>query len=68
MINNDVVNVSAFAANNLGEVARATTRGISVGVMVTQIAEHLGFEFNWDEDHLVEGMNKVDIDAFMHQG
>lgn len=36
--------------------------------MITQIAEHLGFEFNLAEDRIVERRNKVDMDSLVHQG
>lgn len=36
--------------------------------MITQISEHLGFKFKLEEDRLVEGRNKVDLYALVHQG
>lgn len=68
MINNDVVNSAAFATNYMGKVARVASRGILARGMITQIAEHLGFEFNLEEDHLVERRGKIDMDALVHQG
>lgn len=68
MINNDVVNVTAFATNYLGKVARASTKGILVGGLITQISEHLRFEFNLEEERLVEGKDKDDMNALVHQG
>jgi hypothetical protein len=37
------INVAAFAADYLGRVGRATSGDISVGGMITQIADHFGF-------------------------
>lgn len=68
MINNDIVNVTTFAAYYLGKVARAATRGISVGGLITQIAKHLRKVFNLEEDYLVEGKDKIDMDSLVHQG
>lgn len=38
MTNNEIMNVVAFATNYLGRVARAPTKGIFMGDMITQIA------------------------------
>lgn len=68
MVKNELLNYSTFTTNYLGRVACATTRGISVGGMITQITENLGLEFNLEVDKLVEGNTKVDMDALIHQG
>lgn len=61
------VHIITFAANYLGKVARVATGGISVGDLITQIIEHLVLEFNLAEDRLVEGKNKIDMYALVHQ-
>lgn len=43
MANNERVNAAAFAANHLKQVGYASTGDISVGGMITQIADHFGY-------------------------
>lgn len=68
MENNVIINVAAFAVSYLGIVARAPTRGIFVGVMITQIAEHLEYGLNFSSDTPVAGKAKIDMESLIHQG
>lgn len=42
MVNEEPVNVAAFAADHLGTMGRASSGVISMGGMITQIAEWCG--------------------------
>lgn len=66
MAHNGIVNTATFVANYLGRVARATVEGISVGGMITHVADHLGYEINLSEDSLVVGKTKVDMENLIH--
>lgn len=68
MANNEIINVAAFTANCLGRVARASTKGISVGGMITQIAENLGYALNLSSDAPITGKEKLDMESLIHQG
>lgn len=68
MANNEILNVVAFAANYLGRVACAPTRGIYMRGMITQIGEHLGYTLNLSSNTLVAGNVKIDIKSLIHQG
>lgn len=68
MENTEIVNVFAFAANYFGRVARAPTRGISVGGMITQITWHLRFKLNLSSKTSVVGKAKIDMVSLIHQG
>lgn len=68
MANNEIINVDAFAANYLGRVARAPTRGIFVEGMITQTAEHLRYSLNLSYDTPVTGKTKIDMESLIHQG
>lgn len=68
MANNEIINVSEFIANYLGRVTHAPTRGISMGGMITQIAEHLGYDLNLSSDTPVAGKAKIDMESLIYQG
>jgi hypothetical protein len=62
------INVAAFAADYLGRVGRATSGDISVGGMITQIADHFGFGVALADAPHVSGKNKLDMAALIQQG
>jgi hypothetical protein len=62
------INVAIFAANYLGRVGRATSGDISVGDMITQIADHFGFGAALADSPQVPGKNKLDMAALIQQG
>ena len=64
----EIINVAAFRTNYLGRVARAPTEGISVGGMITKIAEHLTFWLNLSSKTPVAGKAKIDMESLIHQG
>lgn len=68
MTNNGIVKVVAFMENYLGKVSRATTKDISVGGIIIQIAEYLSFEINLAGDVVVDRKNKINMEALVHQG
>ena len=68
MVQNQAINVSAFAADYLGRVGRADSGGISVGGMITQIAEHFRYHAVLLEDTPVAGKTKIDMAALIQQG
>lgn len=62
------INVAAFAVDYLGRVGRATSGNISVGGMITQIADHFRFGVVLAEAPQVPGKNKLDMAALIQQG
>jgi len=62
------INVAAFAADHLGRVGRATSGDISVGGMITQIADHFEFDVALAEAPQVPGNNNLDMAALIQQG
>lgn len=66
--NNAIINVVAFTTNYLGRVARAPTGGISMGGMITQIAQHLRYSLNLSSNTPVVGKAKIDMESLIHQG
>lgn len=68
MVQNHAINVVAFVADYLGRVGRADFGGISVGGIITQIAEHFGYHAVLLEDILVAGKNKIDMASLIQQG
>ena len=61
------VNVAAFAANHLKQVGYASTGDISVGGMITQIADHLNYGRLLIEEPAMEG-KKIDMQNLVNQG
>ena len=61
------VNLAAFAADFLGRVGRASTGGISVGGMITQIADHFNYSRELFEVNFVPGKTKIDMEALVNQ-
>ena len=57
-----------FAADYLGRVGRATSNDISVGGMITQIADHFGFGAALVDSPQVPGKSKLDMAALIQQG
>lgn len=68
MANNEIINVVAFVTNYLGRVVGVPTEGISVGDMITQIAEHLRYGLNLSSDNPVIDKAKTDMESLIHQG
>lgn len=68
MVQNKAISVAAFAADYLGRVGRADSGGISVGGMITQIAEHFGYQAVLLEDTPIAGHTKIDMSALISQG
>lgn len=68
MVQNQAINVVAFAADYLRRVSRADFGGISVGGVITQIAEHFGYHTVLLEDTHVAGKTKIDIATLIQQG
>jgi hypothetical protein len=68
MAQNKAINVAAFAADYMGRVGRADSEGISVGGMLTQIAEHFGYQVVLLEDTPIAGNTKIDMSALISQG
>lgn len=68
MVNSELLDAATFADNYLGRVACATSGYISVGGMITLIAEHLGLKFNRGFDQIIEGRSKVDMESLIHKG
>jgi hypothetical protein len=68
MAQNKAINVVAFAADYLGRVGRADSGGISVGVMITQISEYLGYQAVLLEDTPIAGKTKIDMSTLISQG
>ncbi|XP_050890921.1 uncharacterized protein LOC127096386 [Lathyrus oleraceus] len=68
MASQTLINVAAFAADYLGRVGRATSGDISVGGMITQIADHFGFGAALADSPQVPGKNKLDMAALIQQG
>lgn len=68
MAQREHVNVAAFAADYLGRVGRVFFRGISVGSMITQIIEHIGYGHVLLEETPVVGKNKVGMAALILKG
>ena len=58
MVHQQQVNVAAFAADYLGRVGRASTSGISIGGMITQIADHFHYNHELFEISTVPGKSK----------
>lgn len=67
MAQNQTINVVAFAIDYLGRVGRADSGGISVGGMITQIAEHFGYHAVFLEETPVAGKTKIDMAALIQQ-
>jgi hypothetical protein len=65
MVQNKAINVAAFVADYLGRVGRADSGGISVGGMITQIAEHFGYQTVLLEDTPIAGKTKIDMSALI---
>ncbi|XP_050908560.1 uncharacterized protein LOC127122233 [Lathyrus oleraceus] len=59
--------IPAFAADYLGRVGRATSGDISVGGMITQIADHFGFGAALADSPQVPGKTKLDMAALIQQ-
>lgn len=68
MVQNQAINVVAFATDYLGRVGQVDSGGISVGGMITQIAEHFGYHAVLLEDTSVAGKTKIDMAALIQQG
>jgi hypothetical protein len=68
MTQNKSINVAAVADDYLGRVGRADSGGISVGGMITQIAEHFGYQVVLLEDTPIAGKTKIDMSALIQQG
>lgn len=68
MAQNQAINVTAFAADYLGRVGREDSDGISVGGMITQIAENFSYHTALLEDTPMAGKTKVDMEALIQQG
>ncbi|KAI5441424.1 hypothetical protein KIW84_010772 [Lathyrus oleraceus] len=67
MANNERVNAASFAANHLKQVGHATTGDISVGGLITQIADHFGYgQLLWEEV-AVMGKTKIDMNTLINQ-
>src|SRR3954467_13585408 len=67
MLHHDVLNVAAFVADFLGKVGRASSGGISVGGLITQIAVHFGYRELLDTDTPIAGKTKIDMESLIHQ-
>lgn len=67
MTENSRVNVAAFAANHLKQVGHASTGDISVGGMITQIADHLNYGRLLMEEPAMAG-KKIDMQNLVNQG
>jgi hypothetical protein len=67
MANHERVNVAAFAANHLKQVGHASTGDISVGGMITQIADHFGYGQLLMEESAVAGKTKIDMNTLVNQ-
>ncbi|KAI5388149.1 uncharacterized protein LOC127100949 isoform X2 [Lathyrus oleraceus] len=67
MANNARVNATAFAANHLKQVGYASTCEISVGGMITQIADHFGYGRLLMEEPAVAGKTKIDMNTLVNQ-
>lgn len=68
MAQNKAINVAAFTADYLGRVGRADSGGISVGSMITQIAEDFGYQVVLLEHTPITGKTKNDMFALISQG
>jgi hypothetical protein len=62
------INVAAFAADYLGRYGRATICDISIGGMITQIADHFGFGVALVDTPQVPGKSKLDMETLIQQG
>ena len=67
MVHEEPINVAAFAAAHLGTMGRASSGDISVGGMITQIAESLGYRSILDGKTPVPALRKVDLSALFQQ-
>lgn len=67
MANNERVNAAAFTANHLKQVGHAGTGDISVGSMITQIADHFGHGQLLLEEAVVVGKTKIDMNTLVNQ-
>src|SRR3954471_19041849 len=67
MLHHDVLNAAAFVADFLGKVGRASSSGISVGGLITQIAVHFGYKELLDTDTPIAGKTKIDMESLIHQ-
>ena len=68
MANKELINIAAFAADHLKRVANAATGDISVGGMITQIADYLGYGPQLMEEPTVGGKTKIDLATLTTQG
>ena len=62
MVHEEPINV-AFAAAHIGTMGRASSGEISVGGMITQIAESLGYRSVLDGETPVPALRKLDLSA-----
>lgn len=67
MAQNQAIDVAGFAADYLGRVGQADSGGISVGGLITHIAEHFGYHAVFLEYTLVAGKTKIDMVALVQQ-
>ena len=66
MIDVGRVNIAAFAANHLKQVGHASTGEISVGGMITQLADHLNYSQLLIEEPSIPG-KKIDMTTLVNQ-
>src|SRR4051812_16499219 len=66
MIEVSRVNIAAFAANHLKQVGNASTGEISVGGMISQLAEHLNYSQLLIEEPSIPG-KKIDLQTLVNQ-
>ena len=62
------VNVAAFVADHLGRVGRATSGGISVGGIITQITNHFGYDPVVLDKSLIVGNDNFNMTSLVNQG
>lgn len=63
MAHKQSINVASFATDYFRRVGRADSSGISIGGMITQIAEHFGYHAVLLEETPVAGKTKIDMSA-----
>lgn len=68
MVNEEPVNVAAFAADHLGTMGRSSSGAISVGGMITQIADWCGCRPVLDGETPLQALGKLDLNALCTQG
>lgn len=67
MIYDVPVNVAAFVADHLTPMGKATKGAISVGGLITQIADHCGCRIARDGEEPLKSLSKVDLKALCQQ-